>query len=326
MNAGDHSDLTGDVIVTARTEVAVDVVELTLTAVDGAEFPSWAPGSHVDVTPVAGWPRPDPAPTRSYSLVGDPTETRSRRVAVLRVPGGAVSGHLHDRTPVGSRLVVSAARPSFPLAIDGAEHVLVAGGIGITPVVSMALELVRQGRSTTVHHIARTPAHLAYAGDLAGFLADDYRPHLTGGPGGRRPRLADIVGEYRPGRQLYMCGPQPLVSDALSAAATAGWPSPAVHRESFGARTRPGDRPLRVQLALSGTEVTVAPGTTLLDALVEAGAWIPYDCRRGECCTCRVRVLAGRPDHRDVCRAGGDDDLITTCVSWAHGDVLVLEA
>lgn len=125
---------------------------------------------------------------------------------------------------------------------------------------------------------------------------------------------------------LYVCGPRPLIEAVRLGAADRGWPRSQVHFESFGPVSRPSDRPVTVRLAYTGNEIVVEPGTTILDAMLKAGVWTSFECKRGECGSCHIPVLDGEPDHRDVCltpeqRAAG----MCTCVSWARSETLTLD-
>ena len=306
--------------VASRTQRSARVISLELRDEKVSELPAFDPGAHVEVViPHLGGPL-----VRHDSLVSDPAERRSYTIAVLRADdsrGG--SDFLHDHVRVGDSLTVSEPRNEFPLR-PGAEHVvLLAGGIGITALLGMARHLVSTGRSFELHYAARTPEELVFRRELEAMRLPQCHYHA---PGRASLDLVDLLGHAPPVTHVYVCGPRGLIEATRDAARRLKWDEGRVHRESFGPSANRGDGKLRVRLAQSGIDLDVAPGTTLLDALVLAGAFLAYDCRRGECGSCAVRVLEGRPVHRDVCLSDeARRTLLCTCVSWAEGAELTLD-
>lgn len=296
------------------------VKEFRLAPADGSAAPAWPPGAHITV----GIQAADGASYRNaYSLVGTPGP--QLRIAVQRAAagrGGSRTLHAHYRA--GMELDVSGPRDGFRLHPGARRTVLIAGGIGITPLVSMACALEAAGAAFELHYLARDRAHMVLLGELAAFRHGRVTGYATATEG--RPPLAAIVGPWAEGSELHACGPAPLLQAIRASALDQRWPPERLHAESFGACSLAGDRPLRVHLRQSGITVGVAPGTPILDALIAADAFVSYDCRRGECGSCYAPVVSGLPLHRDVCltpaqRAEG----MTTCVSWAAGDELVLD-
>lgn len=300
-------------VLVARTAVATDAVRLRLVDPGGAALPPFAPGAHVEFS-FAGM-------TRRYSLTSLPDVLDAYEVCVLRTdPGGGGSAYLHDRLEVGDGLEVSTPCDAFPLAPDAEHSVFVAGGIGVTPFVTMMHALAAAGRSFELHHAARS-AERMIAVDTHGRPAARY----VSGDGRRALDVAALLGGLDRAAHLYICGPRALIEAVRLGAAERGWPRDRVRFESFGAQARPTDRPIEVRLAMTGTTLTVPVGTPILDAMLEAGVWASYECRRGECGSCHVEVLTGEADHRDVClttaqRAHG----LCTCVSWARSETIEL--
>lgn len=231
---------------------------------------------------------------------------------------------LHDEFEPGMALTVSAPVDGFTLHPGARRTVLIAGGIGITPLIPMARALETAGASYRLHYLAREPARLVLADDRRSLGQERVRTYLTGTDG--RPDLERLVGPWAPGCELHACGPSALL-DAIRAAATVqGWPQQHLRFESFGARVHAGDAALRVNLLQSGITLDVAPGKSILDAMIDAEVFVSYDCQRGECGNCYAGVVAGEPLHRDLClsakqRAQG----MTPCVSWARGPLLELD-
>ena len=296
------------------------IKEFHLVPADGSAAPPWRPGAHVelDIRSQSG------AHYRNaYSLIGEPGAPL--RIAVQREAAGrGGSRTLHDEYQVGMQIALSDPLDSFALRTGSVRTVLIAGGIGITPMISMARALDHTGNRFELHYLARDAERLVLLHEV------DSLPHgrlatYTTGSGGR-PDLLAMIGHYSDGSELHACGPAALLEAIRAAAAAQGWPSERVHVESFGARSASADRPIKLYLRQSEMTINVAPGTSILDAMIAADAFVSYDCKRGECGHCFAQVVAGQPLHRDVCltpdqRAQG----MTTCVSWAAGDDLELD-
>ncbi|WP_296000834.1 PDR/VanB family oxidoreductase [Rugamonas sp.] len=238
--------------------------------------------------------------------------------------GKGGSRSLHEQLAVGSGVDVSGPFDSFPLAPEEGRTVLVAGGIGITPLLSMAHALNARGQPFELHYLVRSEERLVLLDELRALPHAQVTVHVSERQGRADP--AAILGRYQDGAQCYACGPVALLQALERAAAEQGWPGDAVHVESFGARAQDGDQPLTVELTLSEITLTVAPGTSILDALIEADVFVSYECKRGECGSCFAQVSDGMPLHRDVCLTGPQRAQgMCTCVSWAGSERLVLE-
>lgn len=298
------------------------VREFQLRRKDGAALPGWQAGAHIAVqfTDADGG-----VLERHYSLVGPAGggATDTYRIAVQREDDGkGGSRRLHDAYAAGSAIGIRGPFNSFALdAAPGAgaapgRVLLIAGGIGITPLVSMAHALGAAGRPFELHYLARSADRLVLLDELRAIPHIRLATHIADQNG--RADLDALLGAYEAGDSLYSCGPAPLLQALADAGARNGWPAAALHFESFGARTQHGDGPLTVELALSAMTVEVEPGSSILAALLAVDAFVSYDCQRGECGKCYTPVLAGQPLHRDICltpamRATG----MCTCVSWA---------
>lgn len=298
------------------------VKEFQIRRQDGAALPAWQPGSHIVLhfQDAAG-----AALERHYSLVGNAGASDTYRIAVQREDGGkGGSLRLHAAYAAGSEIGLSGPFNSFPLEAAGARVplrvlrrvLLIAGGIGITPLVSMAHALSAAGQPFELHYLARSAERMVLLDELRALPHASIVLHVADQSG--RVDLGALLGPYRDGDSLYSCGPAPLLQGLAEAGAQNGWPAAAIHFESFGARTQQDDVPLTVELSLSEMTIEVAPGTSILAALLAADAFVSYDCQRGECGKCYTPVLQGQPLHRDICltpemRATG----MCTCVSWA---------
>lgn len=290
------------------------VKEFQLRRQDGTALPDWQPGSHI----VVHFKDADGgALERHYSLVGAAGATDTYRIVVQREDSGkGGSRRLHEAYAAGSEITIDGPFNSFPLNAVGARVLLIAGGIGITPLVSMAHALSAAGQPFTLHYLARSAERLVLLDELRALPHASIVLHIADQRG--RADLGALLGPYHDGDSLYSCGPAPLLQGLAEAGAQQGWPADALHFESFGARTQQDDGPLTVELSLSEMTVEVMPGTSILAALLAADAFVSYDCQRGECGKCYTPVLSGQPLHRDICltpemRATG----MCTCVSWA---------
>ncbi|MVW62927.1 2Fe-2S iron-sulfur cluster binding domain-containing protein [Massilia sp. NEAU-DD11] len=295
------------------------VKEFRLVPVDGAAVPPWQPGAHVELVFAS---RTGIRHRNAYSIVG--AAAGALRIAVQReADGRGGSRTLHDEFAPGMELEVGAPRDDFRLQPGARRTILIAGGIGITPIVPMAHALDAAGAAYELHYIAKDADRLVLLDDLRG-LAGAIHTHVTGSGG--RPDLDVLVGPYEAGCELHACGPSGLLQAIAERAAALGWPPRHVRFESFGARNGGADQPVRVYLRQSDMVLDVAPGQSILDAMIAADVFVSYECRRGECGNCYAGVLSGAPVHRDVCLTGPQRAQgMTTCVSWASTPELELD-
>ncbi|WP_020655765.1 PDR/VanB family oxidoreductase [Massilia niastensis] len=310
-------------IIRSKTTEAEDIVSLELAAPDGSALPAFTAGAHIDLSLGKGL-------VRSYSLVNDPAERHRYVVAVNRDPasrGG--SRHVHEALRAGQALEVSAPRNHFPLVEDAPHVVLIAGGIGITPLLCMIRRLNALGRAWTLHYSARTRAKAAYLGVLRELAEPCGRLdfHVVDECGGRLPDLAALVGASPAGAHLYCCGPVPMLHAFEEAASLR--PPGTVHVEYFSAQQ---DAALaggfEVVLARSGRSLRIQPGASILDALLADGLDVGHACKEGVCGACQTRVLEGTPDHRDSYlspREKSAGDAIMLCCSGCTSEKLVLD-
>lgn len=310
--------------VTAVRDEAEGIRSFELRDPGGADLPPFEAGAHLQVEVQLPDGR---AALRHYSLLGDPRDRRRYRIAVLlEAEGRGGSRFMHERVEPGSILRVATVENGFPLQLEAEHSILIAGGIGITPILSMARALAQHERSFELHYAARTPARMAFREEievLTGGKAHLYYTHVE------RPRPLDLealLASPRPGAHVYVCGPPGLIRAVTSLGAVAGWPRGRIHSESFGPKRRAGDRAIEVYLERTALTLRVAPGETILDAILDAGVWAPYECRRGECASCMTRVVAGEPDHRDICLTPElQATYMCPCVSRAHSSHLTLD-
>ncbi|RQV02915.1 oxidoreductase [Burkholderia cenocepacia] len=314
----------------ALIDAAQDIRCFRVSRVDGQPFDAYEPGAHIDVTAPSG-------ATRQYSLCGNPDERGSYLFAVKKEAqsrGGSRS--LHDDVSVGAELSIGTPRNLFRLTDDASEHVLVAAGIGITPLLSMAYALHKRGARYRLHYFARSRKHAAFVDALS---VEPFASHVTFHYGVEPDVLAAELGRcvesIDPTAHVYTCGPGPFM-DAVVTAAAQHIPEDAIHLERFaaepsGAVTAANAAPaegFEVRLQRSGQSVRVAPDTSIVDALAQIGIEVDTSCGEGVCGTCMVPVLDGEPDHRDHCLSKAErasNTVICCCVSRARSAVLVLD-
>jgi vanillate O-demethylase ferredoxin subunit len=313
-----------EVVVAGVVPQTARVTSFELRDPTGAALPEFTAGAHVDVHLPNGL-------VRSYSLYGDARERDAYRIAVLREAGGSGgSAWMHERVRAGDTLTIAPPVNRFEIDEGGDEHILIAGGIGITPIMAMAYRLDELALSFRLHYCARSADDAAFAGEVTSRFGERVTMQLDGGDAARRIDLAGLLADRAPGSHVYVCGPRGLI-DATRAAAR-HWPRGTVHFELFGTGAVPGaavsdDRPFDVHLRRRRMDLTVPAGRSLLDVLLEAGVGVTAVCHEGFCGTCTTRYVAGNVDHRDGVL---DDDerksTLQVCVSRGRaGDTLVLD-
>lgn len=304
----------------AKRQLAIDIAGLEFTAPDGGHLPPFTAGAHIAVRTPNGL-------TRKYSLCNDPAERHRYVIAVKREPNGrGGSASIIDHTAVGDAIAVSGPHNDFELVKSPAGHVFIAGGIGITPIMSMIRHLKGTGARFRLYYCTRNLDRTAFREELG---APDLHGHVVihhdDGDVGKGLDLWPVL-ERPSGAHIYCCGPRPMM-DAVRDM-TGHWPSASVHFEAFSEATNaaPDDRPFRVRLARSGCTVEVPVGTTILEALRGAGHEVASSCESGTCGTCKTRLLDGEPDHRDLVLAEYErGDHIMVCVSRACSAELVID-
>lgn len=306
---------------TMRQE-AERVLSIELVPVDGTHFPSFTPGSHIDV-------HLDNGMVRSYSLVNAPDEPDRYVIAVLAdAQGRGGSAHMHAAMRCGAELAVSRPRNHFELDESAIHSVLIAGGIGITPILCMYRRLRALGRSVELVYAARGRREAAFLDDLNA-LAGAVRLHFDAELGGAKLDMGSILASQPEGTHAYCCGPAPMLAAFGSACVAAEIRH--VHVERFQARADVGAAPVasyQVELARSGRSLTVGEGQSLLDCLLAVHADVDYSCCEGICGACLVRVIDGNIVHCDsvlgeAARRRGDSMMV--CVSHGAGRKLVLD-
>jgi vanillate O-demethylase ferredoxin subunit len=239
---------------------------------------------------------------------------------------------MHEQVRPGDTLYVSEPRNYFPLAAEAKRHLLLAGGIGITPMMAMVAELVRKDSDFTLHYCTRSPEKTAFRNKLLG-LAQEGRVvfYHDGGDPSRGLDVGALLGSHTPGTHVYYCGPAGFMSAAR--AATEHWPAGTVHFEYFERPTESGEktanlanRPFRIRLAQSGKVFTVPADNSIVQVLRKHGIEVDTNCEEGYCGTCLTRYLEGQPEHRDIVLDDSDRaNYVLICCARAVSEELVLD-
>lgn len=277
-----------------------------LVALDGSDLPAFTAGAHIGIVMPGRI-------TRYYSIASAPQVRSHWRIGVAREDAGRGGSLLvHRKLSVGKMLKLHRPRNLFPLAPQG-RHLLVAGGIGITPMLSMAADLLHRGQAFELVVCVRDAASLPFADEVAA-LAHRAPVRVLYTRDGR-PDFTALLAEPDDDRHVYICGSDPFMR-AVQQAAT-HWPADRVHLESFTPVTAlDGDTAFVVEARASGKTFNVAPDQTILQALRENGVEIDSVCENGTCGTCRVRWIEGKPEHRDhVLGAADRQTHLMACVS-----------
>ena len=315
--------ITRPVVVQSVTPVADGIVKLRLAAQGGGSLPRWTPGAHIDVE--CGGPEL----SRQYSLCGDPADAGALEIAVLREDEGrGGSAWIHANVRAGDQLKIRGPRNHFRMDESAAKIILIAGGIGITPVSAMARRAKILGMDYTLHYSGRSRKTMAFLDELASLHGE--RLYVYASDDGSHNDLQTLLAEPQPATQIYACGPVRMLK-ALEACCAA-WPADTLRTGHFvstaGALDPAKEHAFEVELKDSGVTLSVAADQTLLAALRAANIDVQSDCEEGLCGSCEVRVLVGRVDHRDVVLTRAERETnarMMTCCSRASGSRLVLE-
>jgi len=300
--------------------LAEGVLEVELRGPEN--LPEFTSGAHIDLHLPNGI-------SRSYSLANAASERHRYCVGVgLEASSRGGSRYIHTQLRPGQSLEVAPPRNNFPLD-ESAEHsVLLAGGIGVTPILAHARRLQELGRKFEVHHAVRERSRAAYAEALEE-ACSSYQLHVDAEHQGQVLDISEIVGRQPLGTHFYCCGPPAMMSAFEQA--VAAFPANQVHVEYFVARAQKsdaGDAEFLLRLERSGKEFSVPAGRSALEVLLENGIRVPSSCRDGICGSCETRVLEGVPDHRDSVLSQAEklkNRTVMLCVSRCQGEFLVVD-
>lgn len=273
--------------------------EYQMVSANGEELPAFTPGSHIDIYFRDGR-------TRQYSLCGDYSSNESYRIVVQREKNGrGGSRDFFEKVHVGRKLVISKPRNNFRL-VDADSYLLIAGGIGITPIFSMARYLRDKGKPFTLHYCTRSKERTALLPAIKQLCpGDSLRMYHDGGNPQQGVDLDAVLAEHQQGTHLFYCGPSGLMQ--AIAKKSEHWPEDHVHAEYFAAPAVPfqaqhesKDTGFEVIVNSTQQRLFVPEDKSILEVLNSNGFDIPSSCEAGVCGTCRVHYLEGNPDHRDL--------------------------
>jgi vanillate O-demethylase ferredoxin subunit len=311
--------------IVAKRNEATDICTFELADPLGNPLPSFSAGSHVDVYIGDGL-------MRQYSLCNDPRDTNRYLIGVLRVGdsrGGSAA--MHEQVREGDVLEISEPRNHFQLAHGAKRSLLIAGGIGITPILCMAERLANIDAEFELHYCTRSEKRTAFRDRIrASSFANRVQFHFDDGPLQQKFDAQGVIAAAPRNTHLYVCGPKGFMDHVLATAKGAGWPEERVHREYFasGMQASANNVEFEVRLASTGKVYRIPKDQTVVTALAAYGIDIPTSCGQGVCGTCLTRVLDGDPDHRDLYQTDVErarNDQFTPCCSRARSPVLVLD-
>jgi vanillate O-demethylase ferredoxin subunit len=308
---------------------ALGINSYELVDPEGRPLPEVTAGTHIDV-------HLSDHRVRQYSLSNDPAERHHYVFAVLRDENGrGGSKALHETVHVPDGIRIGLPRNNFHLDETASEYILLAGGIGITPLKAMCHRLAAIGANFVLHYCTKSAECTAFKDELMQLgQRRSVRLHHDGGNPANGLNIEALLATPEEGTQVYYCGPPGFMK--ACARATQHWPSHSVHCEHFGSPIperspgangeRVGADEFDVEIASTGQRIHVAAEQSIVEALAEAGIQVETSCVSGLCGTCKVRYLAGRPDHRDfILNDDEKDNYLTTCVSRCRMGPLVLD-
>lgn len=305
---------------------AQGVVRLVLGSKDGSDLPSFEAGAHIDVHLPSGL-------IRQYSLCRMQVEAQYYEIAVLKDPqsrGGSTEVH---RLNIGDSLSISEPKNHFPLVDTTRHSVLIAGGIGVTPILPMAQQLQKRGLSFEFHYCARSPDTAAFSSVLkSASFADKMHFHYSEVAGSSQMDVVNVLSSHSSDSELYICGPASFIDFVLLQAKMLGWPEERLHREFFAAPVMDENvsenTAFKVKVHSTGEMFDVESDQSIVEVLDKNGVFVAVSCESGVCGTCQTGVIDGVPDHRDVFltdKEHAQGKLIMPCCSRSKTPVLELD-
>lgn len=313
------------VVVKRVTDEAIGIRSFELVDRSGAGLPAFTAGSHIDVQVPGG-------PMRQYSISSDPADRQSYVIAVKREPasrGG--SAGMFERVGVGDTIEIGAPRNNFALADDDRHSFFFAGGIGITPILSMVRSRIAAKRSFDLHYFARSDEHMAFRAELVGLSAANSIKLVFASEAAEVEAYArDAMRSVSAASHLYTCGPGSFM-DLICEVAGARLSQGNIHLERFAKDPAGPAGPqagFEVVLAKSDRKISVGDGESIVEALAREGIDVEVSCEQGICGTCLTTVLEGIPDHKDMFLLDDEKDSNTKmciCVSRSKTSQITLE-
>jgi vanillate O-demethylase ferredoxin subunit len=317
-------DILRPVIVAKKTEEAHNIVSFELVDPEGAELPAFSAGSHIDVTIPGGF-------MRQYSLCNAQSERNRYVIGVWRDAnsrGGSKA--MHEAVNVGDTLQVGQPRNRFEVPSGTKRALLLARGVGVTPILSIADHLKARGIPFELHYVYALMSPGSFDSMIkASSFAEDTKHYYEVSEQNQLLKPADLLAGQPEGTQLFICGADWWQDPIIKVATDKGWPDECIHVERFTAKLAAPvlDKVFDVKIASTDKVYKIPGDKTLAAALEEKGVKIPTSCEQGVCGTCKVKVLEGEVDHRDKRLKPEEkaEGLMLACVSRAKGNMLVLD-
>lgn len=319
------NDPTLTVRVERKVSETTEIARFELVSLDNVELPSFSAGAHIDLQIAPGL-------SRQYSLCNNPKERTRYVLGVLRDPksrGGSIA--MHDAVVEGTVLKISHPKNHFPLAAGAQKSVLFAGGVGITPILSMAEVLTDRGEEFEMHYCTRSKERAAFKDRIAtSRFTSKVSFHFDDGDESQRLDMERLLSAPSRGVHIYVCGPLGFMDAVLETARKSGWPEEQLHYEFFAAKAHDStsDTSFEIKVASSGQIVAVNKDQSIVQALASAGIEVPTSCEQGVCGTCLTRVIAGVPEHKDMFLSAEErarNDQMLLCCSRSQAPLLVLD-
>ena len=307
--------------VTSAEKITPFIKHFSFERIDGKPLGPFSAGSHV----VVSMGDDERSFKNPYSLVGSTNNFMQYQIAVrIEENGRGGSSYMHQHVDVGTELEIGNPFNLFPVYKLAHKHLLIAGGVGITPFMAFAREMNMMGNDFELHYATRDMENAAFATELLEKHPDKVKIYSQSDDS--ILNIRKLLNKQPLGTHVYVCGPHGMVNDVLRIAEELGWPATSVHSEEFKAPD-PGN-PFTVKLSKSRLEINVSARESLLEALEHANIEIPYSCRGGACGFCKTDVVEGDIEHRDFYlsdeeKAAGN--CIMPCISRCKGDTLVLD-
>ena len=306
--------------VAKKEHLAHDIVTFELVSITGEALPAFTAGSHIDVH------LPDGI-TRQYSLWNAPSETNRYCLGVLKDPdsrGGSTA--IHDVIEQGATIKISHPRNHFHLNETATRYFLLAGGIGITPLLSMAQRLQGLGKDFELHYCSRSEERTAFIEFISqSEFKDKVHYHFDDGEEAQKLNIPELLEQQPDGANLYVCGPQGFMDAVIDAAGD--WQPTAIHREYFGvSESHENDASFKVMINSTGQVIDIPEDSSITETLEQHGINIPVSCEQGVCGTCMTTVIEGEIDHQDFYLTDPEKDagdVILPCCSRAKGTLVL---
>lgn len=303
--------------------VATDIVSIELESANSNALPRFSAGSHVDVYV-------SERTIRQYSLCNDPSSSSHYRLAVLNdINSRGGSRTVHETFREGMVVRIGRPRNNFELVEDGGRAILLAGGIGITPLLSMAYRLQAIGADFEFHLCVRSLDRAPFLDEIAAApFGNRFQLHVDDGPGEQRFQPDQDIRGVGPQTSVYVCGPKGFMDFVVSAARKAGCLDGRLHTENFSAGDLKGGKSFTVVAARSGRRLVVPSEKSIAMVLEENGIGVDLSCEQGICGTCLTKVLKGQPEHRDTFQTAAEkqkNDRVAICCSRSMSEELVLD-